>query len=85
MAVGSNDDVAVIVELDPIRPQRIATGPGEASMMSTAVFRLCGQVPTGPSGVAAQSCWRMRSPISPPPAGQTVWEWGIVLFIAVLA
>src|SRR5678815_1566804 len=36
--------------------------------MLTALQRLCGHVSTGPSGVADQSCSRMRPPISPPPA-----------------
>src|SRR6185436_3862823 len=36
--------------------------------MLTALLRLCGHVSTVPSGVAGQSCSRMRPPISPPPA-----------------
>ena len=36
-------------------------------MMRTQVFRLCGQLATGPSGVRDQSIARMRRPSSPPP------------------
>ena len=37
-------------------------------MMRTAVLRLCGQRSGGPSGVAAQSNWRMRRAMSLSPA-----------------
>src|SRR6185295_5184301 len=40
----------------------------DGNRMLTALRRLCGQASTGPSGLAAQSCSRMRAPISPPPA-----------------
>src|SRR5580658_1923648 len=37
-------------------------------MIRITVRRLCGQRDGAPSGVADQSCARMRAPISPPPA-----------------
>jgi len=39
--------------------------------MLIAVRRLCGQLETGPRGVALQSLARMSAPISPPPARQS--------------
>ena len=37
-------------------------------MIRMVVLRACGQVPGGPTGVAAQSWARISAPISPPPA-----------------
>src|SRR5579871_1501174 len=39
----------------------------ECRIRLTAVRRLCGQLETGPSGVRAQSCARIRRAISPSP------------------
>jgi hypothetical protein len=43
-------------------------------MMLTAVRRLCGHAAMGPSGVMLQSCALIRSPISPPPARESIGD-----------
>ena len=65
VAILGDGYVGVVVELNGLAPQRMVAGPGMASKISTAVFKLCGQAAIGPSEVASQSWERMRAAISP--------------------